>query len=111
MYLDRNQLYLYALALEQVYANRGIPKKVDELNYNLVKIGKKIPVPFGRIQRETLLVDLTTLNTCVATNSFPAMKGKHCETCAWRTRCSKEVSLTETNKSIFEQLLKTNHKK
>lgn len=110
-YLDRNQLYLYAFALEQVYANKGIPKKVDELNYNLVKVGKKVPVPFGRIQREALLVDLVTLNTCVSINSFPATKGKHCETCPWRTRCSKEISLSETNKSILEQALKANIKK
>ena len=108
-FLDRNQLYLYAVALEQVFKNNGNPLKVDELNYNLVKIGKKVPVPFGPAQREALTADLQTLNTCVELNTFQPFRGKHCESCGWRTLCRESTGEKDKSKVEFLEMLKSNH--
>lgn len=88
-FLDYDQLFLYAISLEQYFANIGDPRKVDELNYCLVRTGTRFPIPFGREQRESLIANLSSLETCVELNSFPAIKGKNCQRCPYYSLCTK----------------------
>lgn len=90
-YLDYDQLHLYAMALEQYYENQGDQRKVDELNFCLVRSGKRFPIPFGSDQRETLIANLSSLETSVELNSFRPIRSRNCERCAWRTLCSKQA--------------------
>ena len=104
-YLDYDQLHLYALALEQVYENRGTPKKVDELNFNLVRKGYRHPIPFGKEQRDSLIANLSALETSIELNEFRRVKGVNCSRCAWRTLCQRQVSRrTDAQDSFLEQL-------
>ena len=108
-YLDHDQLYFYAFGLEQVYKNRGIDKKVDELNFNLVFLGKKHPIKFGSEQREGLLSTLQALETCLELGNFPTTRSSNCGNCPWRTKCEREnfkSRLTAGKESFISELQK-----
>lgn len=112
-YLDYDQLYLYALMIEQHFINQGTPKKVDELNFCLVRSGKRFPIPFGSEQRDSLISNLSSLETCVELNTFPAVRSKGCERCPWRTLCSKQVGSKkeQADSALIDNLVENNNKR
>lgn len=110
-YLDYDQLHLYALALEEVYRLRGTPKIVDELNFNMVRLGKRHPIPFGKDQREAILVNLSALETSIELNDFPITRSSNCAKCPWKTLCERKTKgKREESRKSFIDTLKSNVK-
>lgn len=89
-YLDHDQLFFYAIAIEQVYKNRGENRKVDELNFNLVRLGKRHTIPFGSLQKDAMFSRLGSLDTALQLNLFKPQRSKNCESCPYRTKCARE---------------------
>ena len=108
-YLNNDQLYLYAFCLEKYFSNRGQNLKVDELNFNMVRLGKRHSIPFGNTQKIAFISRLSSLQSCFQVNHFPRTISKNCVNCQYRTKCSSlNKSVRESELDTFSKQLQQN---
>lgn len=110
-YLNHDQLYLYAFCLEKYFKNRGQNFKVDELNFNMVRLGKRHSIPFGNTQKIAFISRLSSLQSCFQVDHFPKTVSNKCANCQYRTKCSnlsksvKDKELDDFSRQLQQNLI------